>query len=81
MATWSYEARAYRIDDFAKLQQQLNDHFGKADETIEEYTESIKLVLAMAEVDYISAKKTPKEYRTICQCKRWLKDFARRKEG
>lgn len=78
---WGYLARAYAIAEYAYLRATETEpgnirwRTDKEADTIESVRDDIKYVLELAEEGYISAKETPDEYKTIRQCKRWLKDF------
>ena len=83
MAKWGYLARAYAIKEYAYLRQneaentdEENGRTSAEADRIEEVTEDIKIVLEMAEDNFITVAETFDEYRTIRQCKKWLKDFA-----
>lgn len=80
MSKWGYLARAYAIKEFAymKATEAENPEDGPVDEGITAVINDIKIILEMAEDNYISAKETPEEYRTIKQCKKWLHDFKQR---
>ena len=75
MAKWGYLRRAYAISDFAYMKQCEAEMNEPIDETLSTVTHDIEIVLEMAEDNFISARETPEEYRTIYQCKRWLNDF------
>ena len=82
MAKWGYLARAYAISDYAYLRateaENAPEQNGRTDEEadrIESVREDIKIVLEIAEDNFITVSETPDEYRTIRQCKKWLHDF------
>lgn len=86
MAKWGYLARAYAIDDYAYLRateaensDEANGRTSAEADRIEDVIEDIKIVLEMAEDNFITVRETPNEYRTIRQCKKWLKDFNKTK--
>ena len=72
---WGFLTRAYRIEDFAYMQQELYSMGQETDETLADVAESIICILHMNESTYISAKETPYEYKQIRKCKKWLQDF------
>ena len=83
MAKWGYLARAYAIKEYAYLRaneaENTDEQNGRTEEqadTIEEVRNDIQIVLEMAIDNCDSAKESPYEYRTIQQCKKWLKDFS-----
>ena len=79
MAKWDYLRRAYAIKEYAYLRQtevENDDHRSKEEaNTLEAVTEDIRYILEMNESVFSSAREDPYEYKTIRQCKRWLKDF------
>lgn len=78
---WGYLARAYAIQDYADMRAtEAENEDARSDEEAdknEAVKDDIKIVLEMAEDNFSSVKETPEEYRTIRQCKKWLKDFDR----
>ena len=76
MAKWGYLARANAILEYAYMKySDAQEGDDPIDESFEAVAKDIKYILNMAEDTYISARETPYEYRTIKQCKKWLKDF------
>ena len=76
MAKWGFLARAYAISDFAYMKQCEEEMNEPIDESLPAVTDDIRIVLEMAEDNFITVAETLEEYRTIRQCKKWLKDFA-----
>ena len=83
MAKWGYLARAYAINDYAYMREteaensvEQNDRTEEQADRIEDVREDIRIILEMAEDNFVTVAETPREYRTIRQCKKWLKDFA-----
>lgn len=75
MAKWGFLARAYAIGDYAYMKQCEAEMNEVIDESIDAVANDIKIVLEMAEDNFMTATETPHEYRTIRQCKKWLSDF------
>ena len=75
MAKWGFLARAYAIGDYAYMKQCESEMNEVIDESIDAVANDIKIVLEMAEDNFITVTETPHEYRTIRQCKKWLLDF------
>ena len=82
MAKWGYLARAYAINDYAYMREteaenspEQNDRTDEEADRIEEVRKDIRIILEMAEDNFITVAETPDEYRTIRKCKKWLKDF------
>ena len=88
MATrWGYLARAYEIKEYAYMRHnesentpEENDRTEEEADAFEQVKADIEDLLEMADDNYISARETPYEYRTIKQCKKWLKDFGGKNE-
>lgn len=78
MAKWGYLARAYAINDYAYMKQCEAEMNEPIDESLSAVTKDIEIVLEMAEDNFITVSETPEEYRTIRQCKKWLRDFKRK---
>lgn len=84
MAKWGYLARAYAIKEYAyyrEIQEYEKEGYASQHEMdaaldqLDEVVDAIKFILEMAESVCDSAKCFPYEYRTIQQCRRFLKDF------
>lgn len=75
MSKWGYLARAYAIKEFAYMKACEADNGDAIDESIEAVRKDIEIILEMAEDNFITVSETPYEYRTIRQCKKWLRDF------
>lgn len=75
MARWGYLARAYAIKEYAYMKACESEMNEAIDESISAVANDIRIVLEMAEDNFVSAAETPYEYRTIRQCKKWLSDF------
>lgn len=82
MAKWGYLARAYAINDYAYMRATEAENSAEANgrteeqaDRIEDVRDDIKIILEMAEDNFITTSDTPDEYRTIRQCKKWLRDF------
>lgn len=75
MAKWGFLARAYAIGDYAYMKQCESEMNEVIDESIDAVANDIKIILEMAEDNFITVTETPNEYRTIRQCKKWLSDF------
>ena len=74
---WGYLARAYAIEEYAYYRR-INDDVNEDGISLDDLSEvayAIRTILDMATDSCISARETPYEYKTIRQCKRWLKDF------
>ena len=78
MAKWGYLAKAYAISDFAYMKQCEAEMNEPIDESLSAVAKDIEIVLEMAEDNFITVAETPEEYRTIRQCKKWLRDFKRK---
>lgn len=81
---WDYLRRAYAISDYAYMRQteaeNTPEENGRTDaeaDTLPEVRRDIKIVLEIAEDNFVTVRDTPEEYRTIRQCKKWLADFGR----
>ena len=81
---WGYLRRAYAISDYAYMRQieaentpEQNDRTDAEADALEEVRRDIKIVLEIAEDNFVTVRDTPDEYRTIRQCKKWLADFGR----
>ena len=79
---WDYLRRAYAISDYAYMRQTEaenspceNDRTDAEADTFEQVKRDIEIVLEMAEDNFITARDTPEEYRTIRKCRKWLADF------
>lgn len=76
---WGYLARAYAIKDYVDLRvadaESLSPTPDEIADSFDEVLDDIKIVLEIAEDNFISVKETPHEYQTIRQCKKWLRDF------
>ena len=78
---WGYLARAWAIDEYAYYRQIQESDTNEDGISLDEFSEvayTIRTILAMAEDSCITARETPYEYKTIRQCKKWLKDFGGR---
>lgn len=78
MSKWGYLARAYAIGEFSymKATEAENPEDGPVDTSLPTITKDIKIILEMAEDNFVSVRETPEEYRTMRQCRKWLEDFA-----
>lgn len=74
MSKWGFIARARAIDGYDEYRSRLmiaaNDEY-----ELDIAKSIVRDILARAKVQYISARETPHDYRTIKQCERFLEDF------
>ena len=77
---WGWLARAYAIEEFAYMKATEADNGDEVDESFDTVVGDVEIILEMAEDTFISARETPTEYRTIRQCRKWLKDFRKEKK-
>lgn len=70
---WGYLARAYAIKEFAYMKATEADNGDEIDESLDAVRNDIEIILEMAEDNLYDDYQY--NYRTIKQCKKWLKDF------
>lgn len=78
MAKWGYLARAYAISEYAMHREQIKRsglENGEVDDSLDMVKQVIWDILRKAEINFVSAKETPYDYRLIKQCKKFLEDF------